>query len=175
MPLQLEQETSVIFHPFSSLVLILCNSCMITQLISIINGAKSFDLYSFIWLYLLLNGYISFDICQQLDLKCNPLYFFCLISKFFQMSTSVTYLEEIKQVYFLLDQSMQASEVKMKSQQKIYNDLYRIFTKNTSKLTALANSISEEIVNSGKNPNMKDLRNSSSISTIKFSAILFLN
>lgn len=91
------------------------------------------------------------------------------------MSTSVTYLEEIKQVYFLLDQSMQASEVKMKSQQKIYNDLYRIFTKNTSKLTALANSISEEIVNSGKNPNMKDLRNSSSISTIKFSAILFLN
>lgn len=66
---------------------------------------------------------------------------------------------------------MQASEVKMKSQQKIYNDLYRIFTKNTSKLTALANNINEEIVNSCKNPYMKNLKNSSSINTIKFSAI----
>ena len=86
--------------------------------------------------------YPSLDISQQFYLICNPLYFPCLISKSFWMSTSVTYLEEIKQVYFLLDQSMQASEVKTKSQQKIYNDLYRIFTKNTSKLTSLANSIS---------------------------------
>lgn len=91
------------------------------------------------------------------------------------MSSSVTYLEEIKQVYFLLEQSMQASEVKMKSQQKIYKDLYHIFTKNTSKLTTLANNIGEEIVNSGKNPNMKNLKNSSSNNTIKFSAIPCLN
>lgn len=50
---------------------------------------------------------------------------------------------------------MRSNEEKNIFQNKIYTDVYRIFNKHSSKLATLANSINEEVLQAGRNCNMK--------------------
>jgi len=59
------------------------------------------------------------------------------------------YIEELKNVYSQIDFTIKNSEEKIQTQHKIYADLYRIFLKNANKLATLANSINEEVLQSG--------------------------
>jgi hypothetical protein len=77
------------------------------------------------------------------------------------MSTSTECIDEIRNISLLLDSNMQANEEKMKSQYKIYTDLYRIFSKNASKLATLANSINEEVLSSGIAASIQPIRRNS--------------
>ncbi len=65
------------------------------------------------------------------------------------MTTSSEYTDELRNVYSILETNINLNEEKIQSQHKIYTDLYRIFLKQANKIATVANSINEEILQSG--------------------------
>lgn len=74
------------------------------------------------------------------------------------MSSSSEYIDELKNVYTLIDINIKSSEEKIQFQHRIYTELYRIFLKHANKLATLANSINEEVLESGKKRATQSIR-----------------
>jgi hypothetical protein len=63
--------------------------------------------------------------------------------------SSAEYTDELRNIYSVLEANIKLNEEKIQSQHRIYTDLYRIFLKHANKLATAANSINEEVLQSG--------------------------
>ena len=54
---------------------------------------------------------------------------------------SSDYVDDLRNAYLTLDDSIKDNEVKIQSQHRIYTDLYKIFLKHANKVATLANNI----------------------------------